>query len=428
MLGRDALHPYLLIQRKRIGLSTDLVRKAGRVLELPWEEVEGRARALIQERFDLRGRPAFEWLDRQPLGTKATVEAAYSSMSPSETAGWELRRTSGSAGAPFSFRRDRIMLAWMEATSLALYAWHGQKPWRRQARFWGAPLTRVGRIGQTVKDRILGRRRLSAFELSDRVCADHFHALLKFRPCHAYGYPSVIREFAERCSGAGLDGQDLGLEVVFTTGEPLFPATREGLQEFFGCRVVNEYGCTESGILGFECEEGFMHLTPVASWIEILHEETGQPVTGQPGLVTLTDLMGSARPFLRYQLGDKVTLTAGGRCPCGRELPRIRVENARTKALIQLPSGNTVGDTVLAYSAPEGVAQFIGKQVSLDTLDVDVVVLPSFDPGETIENFRRSLTQALGPEMSVTVRAVGSIPRETSGKLRYFIPLDSEAN
>ena len=88
----------------------------------------------------------------------------------------------------------------------------------------------------------------------------------------------------------------------------------------------------------------------------------------------------------------------------------------------------TIGDTVLAYSAPEGVAQFIGKQVSLDTLDVDVVVLPSFDPGETIENFRRSLTKTLGPEMRVTVRAVGSIPRETSGKLRYFIPLDSEAN
>lgn len=235
----------------------------------------------------------------------------------------------------------------------------------------------------------------------------------------------MIAEFVDRCGALGLDGRDLNLQVVIATGEFLAPDIRTMIGDFFSCRVVNEYGCTESGILAFGCEEGEMHLVPVATWIETIDEETQLPVQGRPGPVVLTDLMGPKGPFVRFRLGDRITIHPPAGCGCGRDLPTVEVDIGRQKSFILLPDGKKVNDAVLAYSVPPGIRRFRGRQRNPATLEVDVVVHPGTDPGETTGQYRDALQAALGPGLAISVTVVESIPREASGKLRYFIPLES---
>jgi phenylacetate-CoA ligase len=244
----------------------------------------------------------------------------------------------------------------------------------------------------------------------------------RFGAEYAYGYPSVIRAFADECMRLGLDGAKLGIRVVISTGELLTPENRRVLSAYFGCPVVNEYGCSEAGVLGFECERGSMHVVPVAAYPEILSDE-GLPVQSQdPGQVVITDLYGDVEPLMRYRLGDRAAWKAGG-CSCGRALRLLEVNSGRIDSFIRTPHRGKVYDAILAYTVPAGISQFRARQVEANLITADIVVSDGFQREPTIDECRRAWEAALGPGMTVTLRAVEQIAAEPSGKLRYFVPL-----
>jgi len=270
------------------------------------------------------------------------------------------------------------------------------------------------------------RRRMDAFALSHGRAVRFFRSLRRLGPAYAYGYPTLIRHFVEECAAAGLDGRELEMNAVVSTGEILSPETRSALEAFFGCRVVNEYGCTESGILAFECEAGTMHLIPSATYPEVVrHDGTPAPV-GEMGEVVVSDLYGRILPLVRYRLHDRGVRTEEP-CACGRELPRLRVDSGRIDAFIQTPHRGPVYDAILAYTVPKTVQRFRAYQVARDHLTVDLMPGAGFDPETTPEECRARWEEALGPGMRVSTRVVGHIPYEVSGKLRYFVPMEGPA-
>jgi phenylacetate-CoA ligase len=424
--------PYLLIQRVRLGLRTDVIERASVLLDSPWEILQGRAEALFRTRFELGQSDPFEWLATQRPQTREGFANTMADLSLTQKYRMEKRRTSGSTGTPLRFFRSKEMSAWMEATSVALYGWYGQGPWNRQARFWGAALGFIPRIKQNIKDYILSRRRFNAFSVSEQSCRRHFHRLRAFKPRHVYGYPSLIGEFAAWCSTMGLDGRELGVSVVFATGEPLHPKLRKRIREYFDCRVVNEYGCTEAGVLAFECEEGHLHLTPLAVWIEVLPMSPGLTGGGDrqdgelQGEILLTDLFGSASGLVRYRLGDVVVLHSQQQCPCGRQLPMVSVIAGRQNSFIRKPNGEKVYNAILSTLAPREVTRLRGAQTSPTDLEILVELTPGVTQTEIIKDYQESLEAALGPDMKIEVEKRDRIPRDSSGKLRYFVPLEEQ--
>ena len=98
----------------------------------------------------------------------------------------------------------------------------------------------------------------------------------------------------------------------------------------------------------------------------------------------------------------------------------------REGSFILLPDGDKVFGGVLAYSAPSSVLRFRGSQVSLNELEVLIEVKEGDDRAAAARSFRKRLGDALGEQLHVRVHTVDKIPRDPSGKLRYFVPLDQD--
>jgi len=413
---------YFFVQRARHAVSSDMIRSAGEILQSPWHEIEAYAQSrlrtvhgsVLHSLNELERQPFMEkeWVARQGAGEHGT--RPHSRV--------ERRKTSGSTGMPLTLFKDVEMTAWMDAAMWAAYQWHGVTPGMRHARFWGLPRERGPRARRRVMDWFLNRVRLDAFDMAPEQIARFHRRLMSFRPRYIHAYPTLLRAFVEQCLEAGLSGADLGVRVAICGGEILTPQTRAVIAEFFQCSVVNEYGCTESGLLTVECEHGTPHVLPVAVWVEVIGPDGMDVATGQVGEVLVTDLYGSVVPLLRYRLQDRAQIAFQHECPCGRSLPRLDVAFGRIDSFIETPDRGPIYDAILAYTVPREIKQFRAVQVAPDMLQVDIVPGNGFDD-TTPEACRRCWSEELGPSMRIELRVVGEIPRDPSGKLQYFVPM-----
>jgi phenylacetate-coenzyme A ligase PaaK-like adenylate-forming protein len=413
---------YFAIQRLRRGVTREQIAQAGRLLAAPWPQVQAHVARRLAALHGCAPASAFEWLQGQPLVDRSEIAQAMAAMARRPGTGVEVRHTSGSTGAPFVFVKDTEMSAWMDAAMWAVYAWHGIGPGDRRARFWGRPASPLARLKRGAADRLSNQRRFSAFDLSDVAVRRFFRQMYRFGPTHAYGYPTVMREFVARCRMAGLDGRCLGIRVVISTGELLTPDAREEIGRFFDAAVFNEYGCTESGVLAFECPQHSLHVVPVAVHVEVVDGGGGTAGSGIPGEVVLSDLYGRTAPLLRYRLHDQAVLVDAP-CGCGLDLPVLSVQRGRIDAFIETSARGRIYDAILAYAAPAEVQRFRAFQRAIDDLEVHVVPRPEADPSEVAESSRRAWERALAPGVRVTVRIEETLPFSISGKFRYFVPM-----
>jgi phenylacetate-CoA ligase len=317
------------------------------------------------------------------------------------------------------------MLAWMDAAMWAGYAWHGIGPGDKRLRFWGLSPAPVRRLVRRLADRVTGQIRFSAFEISAERCVRFFTRARRSGARYAYGYPTLMKRWASECSSAGLDGRELALQCVISTGEVLTPLSRRELATFFGCPIINEYGCTESGVIAIECEHGTPHMIPVAAKAEVVDQGGRRVPPGGTGQVVVSDLFGTALPMLRYRLHDLARALDGSSCPCGRTLPAIDVTIGREGSFILLPSGRQVFSTILAYTVPASIASYRARQETADLLRADVTLQSGTDPAAAIEAAQAAWGEALGREIRIEINVVSDLPFEPSGKLRYFVPLGS---
>jgi phenylacetate-coenzyme A ligase PaaK-like adenylate-forming protein len=413
---------YFGLQAMRGGVRREMVRQAQGLLDASRQEIHRHVSLRLKEVFGRSDDP-IQWLTAQLPSSRAVVQSRLAeAVATSGTRGLEKRKTSGSTGAPFTFYRDKTMTAWMDAAMWAAYSWHGITPGSRQARFWGMPLGRFPRLQRRVTDFIQHRRRLDAFAATPERCKQFFEESRRFRVEYAYGYPTLLRVFAENCEAMGLKGGDLGLRRVICTGELLAPEARRALAAFFACPIINEYGCTESGLLSIECEVGTPHVVPFAAYPEVVTSDGCSVRPGEIGEVVVTDLFGHLAPLLRYRLNDRA-MQRDGSCRCGRSLPFLHVENGRVDSFILTLHRGPVYDAILAYTVPPEVARFRATQVALDRLEVVIVPGARFRGDESAKECKRRWETELGPGMQVEVRVVEEIPFDPSGKLRYFVPI-----
>ena len=235
------------------------------------------------------------------------------------------------------------------------------------------------------------------------------------------GVPSYITEFAKRVRNASLNPADIGLRVIISTGEILYPAQKELMEKSFNCPVANEYGTTECGIVAFACREGRMHLMTHNLAVEVVDPGTGAHVQpARPGEIVITELHGRHMPFIRYRLGDTVTVSTGP-CRCGLQSPCLEQIEGRLEDMIQTPDGRKVAGGMLYYTLTEGIQQFKAIQRAVDRLEVFIVKGPSFSDA-WLAGVRAQWRDYLGEAMKIDFRFVDHIPADRSGKLRYFVP------
>ncbi len=330
------------------------------------------------------------------------------------------RKTSGSTGMTLHFQKEAEALALNEAIMYRCYAWYGVDIGDKQARFWGVPVDSIARRKEQLKDLILNRIRISAFDISDKSCREQYKRIKRFRPTYFYGYTTAIYGFCSFARKLGLDLNELELKVVICTAEKMYPHHRELFNEVFDCPVVDEYGSSENGIIAFQCVLGNMHVMADHLAIEFVDQKGKIVKPGELGRVVITDLGGYAMPLIRYEIGD-MGIYSEHACSCGVTLPLMDIVEGRKEDFIRTRDGKLVHAAYLCYTLKDdAIHEFKMYQKSLDRFLVQIVKSPRFD-SDSEQRLLINLRSALGDGVSIIFEYLERIPREVSGKLRYFV-------
>jgi phenylacetate-CoA ligase len=241
------------------------------------------------------------------------------------------------------------------------------------------------------------------------------------RPTHLVGYSSVVGRLARAALAGELDCRP---ERVSTNSEPLLDEDRRAIADAWQVPVHNLWGSTEIGVQAVGCGVGEgLHICEDEVVLERV-DENGAPVgPDQPAARTLaTGLANRTFPFIRYDLGDDVTLLPGT-CECGSAFARVADIGGRRDDDFRYGS---ITVPAITFRHVLGTDPHVSEyQVMQTARGADILTVGRPD----IDNLATSVAAALqrcGLENpSVKIRPVDRIPRNrASGKLKRFIALE----
>jgi phenylacetate-CoA ligase len=323
--------------------------------------------------------------------------------------------TSGTVGNPLVIPIDRHKSAFIRAVMYRNYGWYNIDVGDKQARFWGIPSTPKLHLRESLKDFCANRIRLSAFNISDDAFRQFVTRLRKFKPKYFYGYPSLLYKFSQWLSDNQMAMNDLNLSAIICTGEVLYDFQRKGIESTFQCKVVNEYGTTETGIIAFECQDGNLHINSDHVYLESVMSENFTDT----GSLVVTELNNYYNPLIRYKLGDLGNISEDS-CKCGIGFPILKNLTGREGNFIVTPMNKYIFSAILSYTFKDGIKQFQGIQNEKSELIIKIVRDEKLTD-EMLMNYKKTLSHALGEQMRIVFDDVPHIEAEKSGKLRYFI-------
>jgi len=339
--------------------------------------------------------------------------------------------TSGSTGQSLNLYYSSEHESYSEAARWRGKEWWDIRPGSPQVAMWGRFHSGYkDRIVQNVKSYLMNSLIFSAFDLRKNKIEKIWNKIDRFKPQIIYGYPSAIFALAEYIKKNKISIEKLGLKIIMITAESSTLYQRALMGEVFGCPIVNEYGCSETGGFVYECSFGNWHISSEVTFIEFLDQNMDPVSLGERGEIYLTHLRNDYMPLIRYRVGD-VGNRLEGTCECGRGLPLMEVSVAKESDIIRLENGETYmsGDFLYINKAvmesyPSSILQYRVTQKSLEIFEIEIVPgTGQVDKAEQL--FDYLMKKQLGKNIQIHHKRVPCLEREPSGKLRYFI---SEVN
>ncbi len=357
-------------------------------------------------------------LDYLPLMTKQSVTTHFDELIVTGADIGRSRRnhTGGSTGEVFFFLQNQTDAAWLQAGVALFRGYLDLNMGSRTAQIWGSSIEakQAGSMRQRIQTWLANTQFHSTYNLKREQRQHIVKAIARWNPELIIGYPSSLSAFLEDLRELP-QGTFSRLKAIWSASETLLPGHREDLENAFGARVFNNYGCREFGPLAMECQahEG-LHLNEGACFFEFL------PVGDDLFELVITDLKNDIMPLIRYRIGDLVR-GMPGTCSCGRTTRVIRGLEGRSFDLIKGSNGEVVTGTfwtLLLRSRP-GVRRF---QVIQEELDRFVIRLETGDAFQ--EEYLRFWEDAIQGQFTDPVRiewrrneAIEQLP---SGKFRFI--------
>ena len=245
-------------------------------------------------------------------------------------------------------------------------------------------------------------------------------AVAAARPTHLVGYPSVIGRLARAVLARDLACRPVR---VSTNSEPLLDEDRHAIAEAWHVPVHNLWGSTEIGVQAVGCGAGEgLHICEDEVVLERV-DENGAPVgPDEPAVRTLaTGLANWSFPFIRYDLGDEVTMLPGP-CECGSAFARVADIGGRRDDDFRYGS---ITVPAITFRHVLGTDPHVSEyQVTQTTAGAHILTVGKPD----VEGLATSLAAALQrcglSNPKVAIRVVDRIPRnQASGKLKRFVAL-----
>lgn len=290
--------------------------------------------------------------------------------------------TSGTTGTPGIFLEDKNWDAVISAVNVLRMGgeWYTREVIRKMMKLGGRSASIFAGNGHFLGVTMLERQRSSNRSRGKRIrlipvtlpIQEIVKQLNDLQPAMLSGYASALGLLAQEQLEGRLTIQPA---IVLSSAEPLSPENRSLIQQAFGVPPRNNYGCSEGGVMGYECNQRHMHLN--ADWIifEPVDANHNPVPVGQFSERTLiTNLANRVMPIIRYELGDRVALSPES-CSCGITLPVVTVEGRTDEILhFQASSGQTVPILPLALwsvlKETPGVSKFQAIQTARGELTI----------------------------------------------------------
>ena len=380
------------------------------------------ARRFADAGFDPSRVTAIEDLRGIPTLSRADVVQHHDDMLSTRFEKDELvTRTTGgtSTGRPVVFFQDREAIARKNAIEVVLRRTMGWEPGVRAAWVWAAPQDKAtlpttpwSRLKRLVTDGIARECILDARVLDDAICDRFLAELNEFDPHALQGYPVATDIVARRALETGVQ---IEIPVVILTAEHVADDQRARIHEAFGSNVLSFYGSRENGWIAFDHPETQEMLVNTAGVVLETNPETHE--------LYVTDLLNHGFPLIRYEIGDRVTLSDRA-SRSGDPRPVLEMVHGRVADVVRLPSGRKLpGMLVDMRGLIRDANSLLFVQLvqnEIDTIDVYYVPSPSFEQA-ALDDYLRIVHKKFCGEMTFRTHAVDRIEPEPNGKVRTFI-------
>lgn len=379
-------------------------------------------RELWNQRRRQGDKASWQYLENWPVLSKESLRIAPKQFVADDC---DVRKmyhehTSGTTG-------KSLDLWWSKETVRNWYAlfearcrrWHGVSRHDRWAILGGQLVTPVHQRKPPfwVWNAGLNQLYMSSYHLAPDLISHYLNAIIKYNIRYLWGYTSSLYMLA--VEALRLNRTDLKMQVVLTNAEPLYDYQRKMIESAFQCPVRETYGMAEIVAAASECPHGKMHIWREVGLLEVL-EENLSVSAGSVGELVCTGLFNMDMPLIRYQVGDRGSLTPDGEtCPCGRTLPLINSLEGRADDILYTADGRRIGrlDPVFKSQLPVIEVQII--QEAFDKVVVRFVPAPEYQAKDGQSIIER-LQDRMGA-VNVILDPVSQISREANGKFRAVI-------
>lgn len=318
-----------------------------------------------------------------------------------------VHRTGGSSGEPLSVRRTLFEDRLLHAYRLKVLFRLGLRISDRRAAVV---------IQGPAKHPLYSSLGLLRYEEIHCVLpSERILALLRAnRPHILRGYPATLSWLAGQMDDT--DRRDIRPRFITTDSEIMTRDMRERIQLGFQAPVVDFYDSHEFNMIAWERPGTDSYQLSEASVIaEVLRD--GRPARpGEQGEFVGTALHSWAMPFLRFRLGDLVTL--------GESPSTLKEIQGRSMDRFVLPGGSSLHPYALVKPLLQNAPwsrQFQLIQERDGRIRVKLVPLAGADPApEAVDAVRRALNELLGAGVVVEVELTECIAPEANGKFRPY--------
>lgn len=374
--------------------------------------------------------PKWPVVDKSEMMQDATENppfGTYTTISDEDWAerGWMLFSSSGSTGVPRVFRythTDRELWEWANARALwsmdirpgdVVFPMVGFGP---HVWVWGAMVA-------------FNRMKVAVIPGGGMDAQARAGVIDRFKPTVIACTPSYALYLGRTMQDMGLDPAASSVRTIFTGGEPAMgiDRTRERLQDLWGARIAEFYGCTEVSphAGGFTCpasvrdgHQTFTHLSEDIQIWELIDPDTKEVVPeGERGLTVCSSLNSESSPQLRFVVGDYTTFDTST-CDCGRNhvkamgsftgrsddlinLRGIKFFPAQVEQAIRTVDGTGDEFEIVLTTNPDG----------LHVMDVRVEHAEHGAPDTVVEKVAGEIRSRCEVRVGVEVLAPGTLPK-----------------
>jgi phenylacetate-CoA ligase len=239
--------------------------------------------------------------------------------------------------------------------------------------------------------------------------------------------PSYALVIAQAVREAGIELEELRLELGLFGGEPFTDEMRAQTERELGLRAVMVYGLSEMCGPGVAAEcraRAGLHVQEDHFLVEVIDPDSGAVLDdGEEGELVFTTLAKQALPLIRYRTGD-IGSVSRERCECGRTLARVLSLRGRLDDMLIVRGVNLFPSHVehLLLGVEEVAPHYrliVERPAQMDELTVECEpASASVDPGELRSRLERLLREHTGIRIAVSVVESGAVPRSEGKAVR----------